>query len=73
MQYNRFVDFNMKKNNIRHVPNKNRICAHIFNVRALDAKQKIDSFWPIVAITYFNYNHYEFSSSRYSVQKGKNS
>ena len=36
----------MEKNNIRHIPNKKEICAHIFNVRALDAKQKINFFWP---------------------------
>ena len=35
----------MEKNNIRHIPNKKGICAHIFNVRALDTKQRI-IFWP---------------------------
>ena len=34
----------MEKNNIRHIPNKKEICAHIFNVRALDAKQRINFF-----------------------------
>ena len=29
-----------------HIPNKKGICAHIFNVRALDAKQRINFFWP---------------------------
>ena len=29
-----------------HIPNKKGICAHIFNVRALDAKQRINLFWP---------------------------
>ena len=31
---------------MRHIPNKKGICAHIFDVRALDAKQMINFFWP---------------------------
>ena len=31
---------------MRHIPNKKGICAHIFNVRALDAKQMINFFLP---------------------------
>ena len=46
MQFNLFVNFNIQKNNMWHTPNKKGICAHIFNVRALDAKQRINFFWP---------------------------
>ena len=34
----------LKTNNMPHIPSKKGICAHIFNVRALDAKQRIDFF-----------------------------
>ena len=36
-----------------HIPNKKGICAHIFNVRALDAKQRINFFLPyLLAFAY---------------------
>ena len=38
-----------------HIPNKERICAHIFNVRALDAKQRIN-FFGLTLSNYVGYN-----------------
>ena len=31
---------------MQHIPNKKELYAHIYNVRALDAKQMINFFWP---------------------------
>ena len=35
---------------MQRIPNKKGICAHIFNVRALDAKQRINFFWPYLIL-----------------------
>ena len=56
MHCNQFVNCKKKcrkKINMWHIPNKKRVCAHIFNVRALDAKQRINFFWPYLKLTQY--------------------
>ena len=42
---------------MQRIPNKEGICAHIFNVRALDAKQKINFFWPYLSFIWPENGH----------------